>query len=67
MAGDQKITLGQMCNPDGGRGETRGLLVDCADYKCGHMVRLAPAEVNQWPEDVRLPDLEPKFNCAKCG
>ncbi|MCK1543969.1 hypothetical protein IVA98_13660 [Bradyrhizobium sp. 160] len=67
MARDQKITLGQMRNPDGGRGGTRHLLVCCADYKCGHMVRLASAEVDQWPDDLRLSDLEPKFTCRKCG
>ncbi|HEX5516364.1 MAG TPA: hypothetical protein VFX32_02085 [Pseudolabrys sp.] len=61
---EQKITLGQMRS---GRGGARGLLVFCADYRCGHMIRLAPAEVDQWPDDMRLSDLEPKFICTKCG
>ena len=60
----QKITLGEMRR---GRGGTRGLLVFCADYRCGHMTRLAPAEVDAWPDNVRLSDLELKFTCSKCG
>jgi hypothetical protein len=63
-AGERKITLGEMRE---GRGGTRGLLVYCADYRCGRMVRLAPAEVDQWPDDVRLSDREAKFTCTKCG
>lgn len=59
-----KITLGQMREGPGG---TRGLLVYCADHRCGHMTRLAPADVDQWADDVRLSDLEPKFSCSKCG
>lgn len=51
----------------GGRAGTRALLVFCADYRCSHMIRLAPAEVDQWPDDVRLSDLEAKFVCRKCG
>lgn len=59
-----KITLGEM---RAGRGGTRGLLVYCADYRCGHMIRLAPSDVDQWPDGVRLSDLEPRFTCSKCG
>lgn len=59
-----KITLGEM---RAGLGGTRGLLVFCADHRCGHMVRIAPAEADKWPDDVRLSDLEPKFICSKCG
>ena len=60
----QKITLGEML---AGRGGTRGLLVYCADYKCGHHITLAPETVDQWPDDVRLSDLEPRFVCRGCG
>lgn len=63
-AHEQKITLGEM---RAGRGGTRSLLVYCADYRCGHMIRLAPADVDQWADDVRLSDLEPNFSCSKCG
>jgi hypothetical protein len=45
----------------------RGLLVYCSDHRCSHSVELAPAEVDQWPDDVRLSDLEPKFTCKACG
>lgn len=62
----QKITLGEMRHPEGGRGGTRALLVYCADYRCGHLMRLL-AEVDKWPDDVRLSDLQPKFICSKCG
>ncbi|SFI40195.1 hypothetical protein [Bradyrhizobium sp. Gha] len=61
---EQKITLGEM---RAGQGGTPGLLVYCADYRCGHMVRLAPDEVEKWADDVRLSDLEPQFTCTKCG
>lgn len=60
---EQKITLGEMRS---GRGGTRGLLVYC-NYRCGHMTRLPPAEVDKWPDDVRLSDLESKFTCSKCS
>lgn len=59
-----KITLGEM---RGGRAGTRGLLVFCGDYRCGHVIRLAPAKVDRWPDEVRLSDLELKFICRKCG
>lgn len=61
---EPKITLGAMRS---GRGGTRGLLVYCADHRCGHMIRLAPADVDQWADDVRLSDLEQRFTCSKCG
>jgi hypothetical protein len=57
----QKITLGEMRI---GRG---GVLVYCADCRCGHHITLAAETVDQWPGDVRLSDLEPKFICQKCG
>ncbi|UEM17305.1 hypothetical protein G6321_00025350 [Bradyrhizobium barranii subsp. barranii] len=45
----------------------RGLLVYYADYRCGHHITLTPDQVDQWPDDVRLSDLKPKFTCSKCG
>jgi hypothetical protein len=60
----RKITLGQMRH---GRAGTRGLLVFCADHRCSHMTRLPPAEVDRWPDDVSLSDLEASFICSKCG
>jgi hypothetical protein len=63
----QKITLGEMRRPEGGRGGTGALLIYCADYRCGHLVRLSADEVGKWPDEVRLSDLEPRFTCTKCG
>ena len=42
------------------------VLIYCADYKCRHNVKLAPAEVDQWPDELRLSD-EPRFVCQVCG
>jgi hypothetical protein len=42
----------------------RGLLVYCADYKCSHSLRLS---ADQWPDDLRLSDIEPRFVCNTCG
>lgn len=58
----QKITFGAMRKYG-----TRGLLVYCADYKCGHLRKLAPARVDAWPDETRISDLEPRFVCTKCG
>ena len=46
---------------------TRGLLVFCQDYKCGHNIKIPPEEVDKWPDDMRLSDLEPRFVCTVCG
>lgn len=43
------------------------MLVYCSDDKCGHWKRLGRAECGQWPDDVRLSDLKPKFVCEACG
>lgn len=59
-----KIMLGEM---RAGRGGTRSLQVYCLNPRCRHMVRIAPAEADKWPDDVRLSDLEPKLICSKCG
>ena len=58
----QKITLGEMRESG-----VSGLLVYCSDYKCSHLKTLAPVEVDQWPDSVRLSDLEPRFVCKRCG
>ena len=55
----QKITLGEMRQSG-----VRGLLIYCADYKCGHWIKI---NADQWPDDVRLSDLEDKFVCTVCG
>ena len=56
---EQKITLGEMRES----GPTR-LLIYCQDYRCTHSVTI---DASQWPDDVRLSDLEPKFTCKACG
>ena len=55
----QKITLGEMRAMG-----IRGLLIYCADYKCSHNVAIS---ADQWPDDVRLSDLEALFVCQACG
>jgi hypothetical protein len=42
----------------------RSLLIYCADYHCSHWVEV---RADQWPDDVRLSDLEPRFVCTACG
>jgi len=59
MNRQQKITLGEMRSSG-----PRRLLVYCADYRCAHSVTI---DAGQWPDDVRLSDLEPKFTCQACG
>jgi hypothetical protein len=59
MERPQKITFGEM--RDMGIG---GVLVYCSDYKCSHSI---PLSADQWPDDVRLSDLEPRFVCQACG
>ena len=44
-----RITLGEMC-----KSSVSGLLVYCADYKCSHLKTMTPAEVDKWPDSVRL-------------
>lgn len=55
----QKITFGEMR----ATGVT-GVLIYCSDYKCSHHTK-APAD--QWPDDLRLSDIEPRFVCEACG
>lgn len=56
---EQKITFGEMRS---GRGGTRGIMVYCNG--CGH---LAAMSGDQWPDDVRLSDIEPLMVCRVCG
>ena len=42
----------------------RGLLVYCADYRCSHSIAISG---DDWPDDVRLSDIEPRFVCRASG
>ena len=52
----QKITCGEMRQHD-----VTGILVYCSDY---HLVTMADP---QWPDAVRLSDIEPRFICTVRG
>ena len=54
-----KITFGEMREMG-----VRGLLVYCADYRCSHSVAV---NADQWPDDLRLSDIEDRFTCTACG
>jgi hypothetical protein len=62
MTRQEKITLGEM-RASG----VRGLLVYCSDFRCSYSIQLAPADVDKWPDDIRLSDLEPRLTCKGCG
>jgi hypothetical protein len=55
----RKITFGEMRSTG-----VRGVLIYCSDYKCSHSIAIS---AEQWPDDVRLSDLEPRFVCKACG
>jgi hypothetical protein len=55
----KKITFGEMR-----AGGVRGLLIYCSDYKCSHSTAIS---ADQWPDHVRLSDLEARFVCKACG
>jgi hypothetical protein len=59
MKRPQKITLAEMRSM-----HIRGLLIYCADYKCGHSLEVSG---DRWSDEVRLSDLEPLFTCTACG
>jgi hypothetical protein len=42
----------------------RGVLIYCADYKCSHSIAV---NADQWPDDLRLSDIEDRFTCSACG
>jgi hypothetical protein len=56
---NQKITLAEM-RASG----VHGLLIFCADYHCSHSIAV---NADQWSDDVRLSDLEPRCVCQACG
>jgi hypothetical protein len=39
----------------------RGILVYCCDFKCSHSIALS---ADQWPDDMRLSDIESRFVCT---
>jgi hypothetical protein len=55
----QKITFGEM-RASG----IRNLLIYCSDYHCSDWTAISG---DQWPDDIRLSDLEPRFTCQACG
>jgi hypothetical protein len=55
---EQKITLGEMRSGGG----PRRLLVYCP-----HSAHNIIVDADQWGDEVRLSDLEPKFTCKVCG
>jgi hypothetical protein len=55
----QKITFGEMRDMG-----VRGLLVYCADYRCSHSIAVS---ADQWPDDLRLSNIEDRFVCHACG
>ncbi|GLR85961.1 hypothetical protein [Bradyrhizobium iriomotense] len=55
----QKITFGDMRQMG-----VRGVLIYCADYRCGYSVTLS---ADRWSDDVRLSDIELRFVCSACG
>lgn len=56
---NKKLTLSEMRSSG-----VRGVIIHCADYKCSHSTRII---ADQWSDDLRLSDLEPKFTCKACG
>ena len=55
----QKITFGEMRAMG-----VRHVLVYCADYRCSHHIEM---NADEWPDDIRLSDLETRLVCAECG
>jgi len=43
---------------------SRGVQVYCSDYHCGQWTSIS---ADQWPDDVRLSDIEQRFTCQACG
>ena len=54
-----KITFGELREQG-----VRGILVYCADYRRSHSIEISG---DQWADDVRLSDIEPRFVCQACG
>lgn len=55
----QKITFGEMRAMG-----VRDVLIYCSDHRCSHNTKMS---ADQWPDDLRLSDIEDRFVCAKCG
>jgi len=55
----QKITLGEMRESG-----VRGVLIYCSDYECSHWTKISVDRCDQWPDEVRLSDLEPSSHSA---
>jgi hypothetical protein len=55
----EKITFAKMRTAG-----VRGVLVYYSDYRCSHSLALI---ADEWRDDLRLFDLEPRFICAACG
>ena len=56
----RKITFGEMRSAGG----PTGILVYCQDYRCSHSTAMS---ADQWPDDIKLSDIEPRFVCGACG
>jgi hypothetical protein len=56
---EQKITFGEMRSSG-----VRGLLVYCADHRCGQAVRISG---DRRADHIRVSDLEELFVCQSCG
>ena len=41
-----------------------GILVYCADYRGSYSIEMS---ADQWPDDTRLSDIEPRFVFKVCG
>jgi hypothetical protein len=59
MSRPQKITFAEMRSSG-----VRAVLNYCSDYRCSHSVEMI---ADEWPDDVRLSDVEPRFVCSVCG
>jgi hypothetical protein len=42
----------------------RCILISCADYTCSLSIAV---NADQWPDDLRLSDIEHRFVCEVCG
>jgi hypothetical protein len=59
MSRPQKITFGEMRTTG-----VRGVLVYCSDFHCSHSTAIS---ADQWADNVRLSDIEPRFVRRVCG
>jgi ribosomal protein L37E len=57
----ERLRKSRWVNARNGRSRPAGY---CSDYKCSHSVEII---ADQWPNDVRLFDLELLFTCQACG